>query len=102
MTDTTLTTYGIPCVPVFSRYRDNDRIAILLKTPQGEPVATATINQPDFALKPDQVLIKNYAENETVLDALVNAGIIEDTGITVPIGHAQANVCRLLVTPTLH
>lgn len=101
-TTETITIYGIPCVPVFSRYRDNDRIAILLKTPQGEPVATATINQPDFDLEPDQVLIKNYAENESVLDTLVNAGIIEDTGLTVPVGHAVANVCRLLKTPTVH
>ena len=48
------------------------------------------------------ILIKDYAENEGILAALVNAGIIEDTGKTVPVGHAQARLCRLLVQPTLH
>ena len=99
---TMITIYGFSCVPMFRRYADNDRIAILLRTPEGEPVATATVNQPDFNLEPDQVLIKDYAENQGVLDALVNAGIIEDTGMTAPVGYAAANICRLLITPTVH
>ena len=99
---TTITFFGLSCAPVFRRYADNDRIAILLRTPEGEPVATATVNQPDFNLEPNQVLIKDYAENAGILAALVNAGIIEDTGKTVPVGHAQARLCRLLVQPTLH
>ena len=99
---TTITFFGLSCVPIFRRYADNDRIAILLRTPEGEPVATATVNQPDFNLKPNQVLIKDYAENEGIPAALVNAGIIEDTGKTVPVGHARARLCRLLVQPTFH
>ena len=99
---TMITIYGFSCVPVFRRYADNDRIAIVLRTPEGEPVATATINQPGFNLEPDQVLIKDYAENQGILNALVNAGIIEDTGISVPVGHAEARLCRLLITPTVH
>jgi len=99
---TTITLFGFTCVPIFRRYTDNDRIAILLRTPQGEPVATATVNQPDFNLEPNQVLIKDYAENEGILAALVNTGVIEDTGMTAPVGHARARLCRLLVQPTLH
>lgn len=54
---TTINLFGFSCIPVFRRYADNDRIAILLRTPEGEPVATATVNQPDFNLKPNLSLI---------------------------------------------
>lgn len=67
----------------------------------GEPGFTATVNIPAMAhsLEPNQVFIKNWSENEGVLDELVRLGIVEDTGLRVPTGFVEAAVCKLLVAP---
>lgn len=81
------------------RAYSNKRIAILLESLMGEPLFTATVNIPEAILGKDEVLIKNWSENEGVLATLVNAGVVEGTGKKVPTGFVKANVCRLLVQP---
>jgi hypothetical protein len=80
----------------------NGRTAIQLNAEDGEPVATATVNVPTYPLGEDEVLIKDYAENAGMLESLTEAGIIEPTGITIPVGHVQTHICRLLETETMH
>jgi len=80
----------------------NGRTAIQLYAEDGEPVATATVNVPSHPLKADEVLIKDFAENEGMLACLSDSGIIEPTGETIRVGHAKAHVCRLLQTETTH
>jgi len=60
------------------------------------PMATATVRVPDYPLDPKYILIKDWAENKGVLKALVDAGIVRDTGRVVPTGYVEANVCKLL------
>ncbi len=43
------------------------------------------------------ILIKDYGECEGMMDALESAGIVRDTGETVPIGFTYAKVARLLI-----
>lgn len=84
------------CYVVFTRYRDNDRIAILLKdTSDSEPVATATINLPDVPLENDEVIIKDYSENEGMVECLAEAGIITSVVDWVKTGFVKAPICRL-------
>lgn len=65
------------CKPVKAFY-GNGRIAIqLIDAEDGEPIATATINIPDEDIKDDEVIIKDYSENEGMLNALLEADIIE-------------------------
>ena len=60
--------------------------------------SVATVNVPDVRLEADEVLIKNFAENEGMVDALVAAGILVDTGEKVESGlWVEFPVCRLLV-----
>lgn len=54
----------------------NGRLAVQLVFDQG-PLAVATINLPDEPLGTDFVFIKNYSENEGMVDALVLAKVIE-------------------------
>ncbi|MDB5144211.1 MAG: hypothetical protein JWQ66_2924 [Mucilaginibacter sp.] len=57
----------------------NGRIALrLMGTGEiyGEPVATATVNIADDDTQPDEVVIKDYSENEGMYQTLLNAGII--------------------------
>ena len=85
---------GWDCEIHISR-QENGQPAIRLVTPQGEPVATATVRIPEAELADDEVLIKDYSENSGILEALIRAGVVEDTGRFVRSGYAVLPVCRL-------
>lgn len=58
----------------------NDRPVIqLIDAEDGEPYATATVNVPDVLLLDNEVLIKDYSENEGMLDFLVRNNIVTPT-----------------------
>jgi len=45
-----------------------------------EPVLTATVNVPEAHLDENEVVIKNYSENEGVLNCMVKNSLIKPTG----------------------
>jgi hypothetical protein len=76
---------------------DNDRIAIqLLDAEDNSPIATASINLPDIELEKDEVIIKDYSENEGILQVLLDAGILEKTGKSVNVGFVNVKICKLI------
>ncbi len=84
------------CILVLGQY-NNGRTAIQLKSSiDGSPVAVATINVPDVYLEKDEVIIKDYSENEGMLDTLVSHGIVEPTGRRVKSGFIECEVCKLV------
>ncbi len=91
--------------PVVTHYRDNNRLAVVYmpsdaeihETMDGSPEAVATINLPDEPLAPDEVIIKDYAENEGMYAAMLKAGHISHELRTVYSGHIAAPVCKLLL-----
>ena len=88
------------CRVVFTRYSNNDRLAILLlDADTSERIAVATTNVSDEFLHPDEVIIKNYAENEGILQVLEEAGIVAPPHRIVQVGFTHAGVCKLLVAP---
>ena len=62
---------------------------------KGEPIATATVNIPEMDLKENEVIIKDYSENEGMLEALVAAGIVVPTGRFVDSGFVTCPICIL-------
>ena len=83
------------CVISLSEYKYGGTY-IKLFSEIGEPICTATAWAPETPLLPsNHCLIKNYSENEGVLQSLVKAGAIEDTGKTVPTKHTHLHVCKL-------
>jgi hypothetical protein len=55
----------------------DDRKALLLVDHETEEeIAVMTINVPEERLEDDEVIIKNYSENEGILDMLIDACII--------------------------
>lgn len=87
------------CVLNFEKYQ-NDRTAIeLVDKKNGEPVLMATVNLPDEHIAKDEVIIKNYSENEGILDILVKAKIISEPLRYLETGHVKVPVCKLLVKP---
>jgi len=94
--------------PVISRYRDNNRLAVVYM-PSDEEIeesadpsaeAIATINLPDVPLLDDEVIIKDYSENEGIYAAMLKAGHIGPELRTVTSGHIIAPVCKLLLKHT--
>jgi hypothetical protein len=83
----------------FRRYADNGRVVIDLVDDEGV-YARATSNLPEVTLAPDEVIIKDWSENAGMTEALVAAGVVEDTGRRVNAGYVQGTVCRLLIAPT--
>lgn len=89
----TLTFLEYACTVHVYRYRGNGRLAIeLVDQADGEPVAAATVNLPGARLATDEVAIKNYAENEGLLEVLLSAGVVsppdrfESSGfVTIPV-----------------
>ncbi len=86
------------CHLSFAKYQDGST-ALLILTSLGEPLIKVTACLPHIALAKDQILVKDYSENEGILDCLVKLEIIEDLEDPIPSGYAILNVCKLLVNP---
>ena len=88
------------CAIKFGKY-ENDRIAILLVDHISmEPICKATVNIPEADIASNEVIIKNYGENEGVLTTLSMNGIISIWKRTIDHGYVKSYVCELLVDPT--
>jgi hypothetical protein len=58
---------------------------------------TATVNIPDAHLEPDEMVIKNYSENEGVLEFLQENNIVGPIIRTVRTGFVTCPVVKKLV-----
>ena len=87
------------CNLVFRQY-SNQRIAIeLIEIGTNEPIAVATINLPCALLKDDEICIKDYSENEGMLDVLIEAGVISKPIREIQSGFVTIPICELLISP---
>lgn len=78
-------------------YYGDDTTALLVEA--GEPVATCTVSLVAYGEKPadGNVFIKDYGENEGVLQALQDEGVIGPPIREVPCGYAVAYECPLIM-----
>ncbi|CAG7651243.1 hypothetical protein ACFQI7_27530 [Paenibacillus allorhizosphaerae] len=66
----------------------------------GTPFTTATIFVPGLELPSEHhVVIKNYSENEGILEALEEAGVVKRTGVSIRTGFASCPVAELILEP---
>lgn len=63
-----------------------------------EPYATITTCLPDVELGEGEFHVKTWSENEGLVEALLESGVLQTTGECSRAGYAQALRCRL--TPT--
>ena len=68
--------------------------ALTITQMSGEKSITPTVCI-DVAPEPGCVMIKDWSENEGILDALICAGIIEKTGRQHSTGYCWAEQCKL-------
>lgn len=74
----------------------NGRTALeLIDTEDGIPYATASVNLPDVLLEEGEIFIKDYAENEGILNFLVQNNIVKRTEKGVQSGFVWIPVCIL-------
>lgn len=50
---------------------------ILTDIKDNQVIATATVNMPDYPCKANQVYVKDYSENEGMIQALICTGIVK-------------------------
>lgn len=83
----------------FTRYTLDDSICIALKSDDaGWFKATTCIGY--IVPEEGHVMIKNYSENEGILEVLVKAGVISPSITKYSLSQfAEADLCKLLVQP---
>jgi hypothetical protein len=81
----------------WNEYGSNGRTALaLIDAEDGFPVMMVTVNIPDAHLEPDEMIIKNYSENEGVLEFLQENNIVGPVIRTVRTGFVSAQVVKKL------
>ena len=103
MTDnqfTLKTPYGsYQCKPVLHRYADNGRLALrLVDAADNSPIATASVNFPEASIPEGYIAIKNWSENEGILESLMEAGIVAPPSYAYDNGSICSPICKLLIT----
>ena len=89
---------GYDCIVDKHKYSNNNRLALeLTDANDGESVTVATVNMPDLNLEEGFVVIKNYSENEGLLDVLIEGGIVSTPLFYVPTGFVEVPVCKCLI-----
>ncbi len=79
-------------------YSTTGRTALhLIDIVDGSPVATATVNIPEVELANDEVIIKDYSENQGMLDVLLENNIVGQPIRWVSSGFVKLPVCQLLI-----
>lgn len=78
----------------FAKYINGQTSIKLIDVEDGMPFATATISVNDQLLE-DEVAIKNYSENEGILQSLIDADVIEKPHEFIQSGFVTIPVCKL-------
>lgn len=73
----------------------NGRIALELYNHEGS-IAIATVNCPHVEIPSDCIVVKNYSENEGMLEALQEAGIVGGVVGHIHTGFVIVPVCEYL------
>lgn len=73
-------------------YHEGGRLCIWLMMPDGERLATLTVNMPEVALAAGEFLVKTWSENEQIAADALASGLFVDTGKRVPAGYCEAQI----------
>lgn len=76
----------------------NGRTAIVAMDEDGCMAFTATVNLPEYQIPDNYAFIKDYSENEGVLNFLVENNIVEEVVGYVPSGYVTIPLCKINMT----
>ena len=83
------------CRVGLGQYYNGNLAILLVDAKDGGPVATASINMIEELLEEGEIVIKNYSENEGIVEALVIGGIINAPHRYIKTNFVQVPVCYL-------
>lgn len=76
----------------------NGRTAIqFLDAEDGCPIVMATVNLPDADIAEDEVAIKDYSENEGILQELMDQGVVSAPLRYKASGFVRVPICKILI-----
>lgn len=88
------------CKVVFGKYHNGNTTIQLVADEfdefPGEPIATASVNLEDGVVGEGKVAIKDYSENEGMLDVMIEAGIVSTPVRLEMRGFVTIPICKLL------
>jgi len=94
------TVYDTPVKFSIEHYQSGGRVSLQLITDDDmrEPYATLTVNieEANFTLADDEIIVKAWSENEKVAEAALATGVFKDTGRRIPAGYVKAQVWKVL------
>lgn len=73
---------------------ENGRSALVIYQ-NDEVLCKATVNMPETIIPDGYVCIKDWSENEGVLNSLIIAGVIYPPEYSMPSGFVYVDVCKL-------
>lgn len=79
----------------FTKYKNGQTAIKLFDMTDGMPFATATVAVEDGLLKEGEVAIKDYSENEGILDTLITAGIVDYPHAFIQSSFVKVPICKL-------
>lgn len=88
------------CVVKKEMYKNGITALTLYEVDSNEKILTATVNLPEYQLqeaKDDLTFIKNWSENEGILECLVENGIVENLHMPAPTGFVIADLVKVLI-----
>lgn len=78
------------------KYRNGQTSLQLIDAVDGTPVATASVSLPDIDLDENEIIVKDYSENEGMLDFLLENNIVEMRSEYLEVGYHICSVVKLL------
>lgn len=88
------------CVVKKEMYKNGITALTLYEVDSNEKILTATVNLSEYGLvraEEELTFIKNWSENEGVLECLVENGIVENLHMPVPTGFVMAHMVKVLI-----
>jgi hypothetical protein len=92
-----ITFLGIDYEVKISRFNTNNRPALfLIDCSDGSP-ARISVNLPQIEMADNETAIKNYSENDGILEHLIKDGIVSEPVRFVDSGFVQVPICKILI-----
>jgi hypothetical protein len=83
----------------YTKYQNNDRVAVQIVEEDGSPYATLSTNIPEGWLPENGFFMKDWSENERIAAAVRELGVFEALDIKTNSGHVTAQAYKAPETP---
>ena len=86
---------GFRCQLLMDRFADGSLCLTLVDLDENDQIARATVAVPAHPPTPGFIYVKDYGENEGMLDALCAAGVVTDTGRRLTVGMSEVAIAQV-------